>query len=159
MVGADLVKARLGWCSPAYAWGPATSVSVARGHLSELPVGSGGVGSCLASALQAARLDDRTTPPLGDGFWYLVRAANSCGVGSYGFTSEGSEREGPIISSCPVNEAELCVATGGWWDVNSCGHYWCGLPPDCDAIIPGCDCGEGRSFAAGTGCFDDESCP
>ena len=52
----------------------------------------------------------------------------------------------------------LCGATTGTWDEGSCGHYSCGMPPLCDAIIPGCNCGAGRTFVAGTGCASDDGC-
>ena len=56
------------------------------------------------------------------------------------------------------DDRALCEATGGFWDVNSCGHWWCGEPPACDAIIPGCNCGDGRTFGQ-EGCMRDPSCP
>jgi len=158
VLGADLVKDQLGWSTQEYESGQATVYTVARGLLSELPVGSGASEICRASALSGTRLVDSSIPPLADGYWYVLRASNACGVGTYGFTTAGDERGGPIPDSCPISEAELCYATGGWWDMNACGHYTCGLPQDCDAIIPGCDCGIGRSFAPGTGCFDDPNC-
>ena len=46
----------------------------------------------------------------------------------------------------------ICEESGGRWDEGSCGHYQCGEFPSCDAIVPGCDCGEGRNFGA-DGCF------
>lgn len=51
-----------------------------------------------------------------------------------------------------------CEDTGGVWDPNSCGNYSCGLPPNCDAIIPGCNCGDGRNFSDGDGCIAAPSC-
>lgn len=59
-------------------------------------------------------------------------------------------------SSC--DDECLCEGTAGTWDEGSCGHYSCGMPPTCEAIIPGCDCGTGRNFVAGTGCVDDATC-
>jgi hypothetical protein len=43
-------------------------------------------------------------------------------------------------------ELSLCESTGGVWESGSCGHYTCGQPPDCDAIIPGCNCGPDGNF-------------
>jgi hypothetical protein len=54
-------------------------------------------------------------------------------------------------------ERALCEDTAGYWDLGSCGHHQCGEPPMCDAIIPGCNCGEGRSFGD-EGCADDPAC-
>lgn len=53
---------------------------------------------------------------------------------------------------------KLCIDTGGSWDETSCGDYWCGIPPQCDAIIPGCNCGEGKIFDAELGCIESEEC-
>ncbi len=58
----------------------------------------------------------------------------------------------------PFSEQHLCEMTDGTWDPLSCGHYFCGQFPDCDAIIPGCDCGPGRNFQAGLGCVPDPAC-
>ncbi len=59
--------------------------------------------------------------------------------------------------ACPDPQM-LCEATGGRWDEQSCGHYECGFPPPCDAIIPGCDCGPGKNFDPLEGCIFDEAC-
>lgn len=53
----------------------------------------------------------------------------------------------------------LCQATGGTWDPVSCGHSWCGHLPDCLALVPGCDCGAGRTFVPDVGCVADPTCP
>ncbi len=66
--------------------------------------------------------------------------------------TDGASDAGCTDASC------FCEATGGTWDVRSCGHYECGSPPPCAAIIPGCDCGTSRSFRAGVGCMDDPLC-
>jgi hypothetical protein len=62
--------------------------------------------------------------------------------------------------TCWGNSGEmmLCLDTGGAWDAFSCGHYQCGMPPLCDAIIPGCDCGPTATFDAGKGCVPDPNC-
>jgi hypothetical protein len=52
----------------------------------------------------------------------------------------------------------LCEDTGGVWDPESCGHYTCGEPPDCAAIIPGCNCGTGKVFDGGQGCIAWDGC-
>lgn len=57
-----------------------------------------------------------------------------------------------------TDQATLCEATAGKWDPNSCGHYQCGRPPFCDAVIPGCNCGEGRNFVEGVGCVASREC-
>ena len=68
-------------------------------------------------------------------------------------------RRGCVESeACPSREAALCEGSGGAWDESACGHYTCGEPNPCDAIVPGCDCGEGRNFDALFGCRRDERC-
>jgi len=66
----------------------------------------------------------------------------------------------PTANGCapPNNDQALCVSTGGTWDANACGHYECGLPNDCDAVIPGCNCGSLSNFMPGVGCVSDADC-
>lgn len=52
---------------------------------------------------------------------------------------------------------QLCEATGGDWVELSCGHYSCGRPPVCAALVPGCNCGAGRNYTT-LGCAEDVSC-
>ena len=158
LVGIDLEKDKIGWCSQSYDSGYDVLYTLVRGLLSQLPVGSGSAESCLASALADVRFTDLDDPPANDGYWYLLRGANGCGTGSYGSSSDGDERSGPILESCPTSEAELCWQTGGWWDIGTCGHYLCGVESDCDAIIPGCDCGSQKNFMPGVGCSNDPLC-
>lgn len=58
----------------------------------------------------------------------------------------------PVCSGVSGEQA-LCEQTGGIWDPLSCGHYSCGEFPDCDAIIPGCNCGPGAIFEPDLGCL------
>ena len=100
---------------------------------------------------------DFEDPPAGKTAFYLVTGMNGGIEGSLGPDGSGQVRPNP--NPCVgVSEQTLCVQSGGVWDPGSCGHYPCGQFPDCDAIIPGCDCGPGRNFGPG-GCFDDASCP
>lgn len=64
-----------------------------------------------------------------------------------------------MLESCPTSEEEVCMTTGGFWDIASCGHYPRSQFPDCDAIWPGCDCGIGRNYVTGIGCEIDPTCP
>jgi hypothetical protein len=41
---------------------------------------------------------DGALPAPGHGFWYLYRGRNSCGTGSYGFATGGTERIGAICN-------------------------------------------------------------
>jgi hypothetical protein len=127
--GVELVAHRLGWCTKHYAAGQETDFTVARGMLDELPVGSGGTEICLASAFEWTRFDDTEDPPEGRGYWYILRAHNECRVGTWGYDSHGTERNSPVLESCLMTESELCANSGGYWDIGSCGHYECGMPP------------------------------
>ncbi len=76
-------------------------------------------------------------------------SASTAGVTSD--TSSESESDGP-------QDEMTCLDTGGTWVPEACGHYTCGIPQDCQAVIPGCDCGPFRVFASGVGCFVDDKC-
>ena len=56
--------------------------------------------TCLADDVPTGHyIDTRPMPPLLDGYYYLVRAANAVATGSYGSSSSGSERT--PRSDCP----------------------------------------------------------
>lgn len=97
-VAAD--KTTLSW-TPATG-GPGTVHDVAKGLLSQLPVGTGAGESCLASGIAAATASDGATPSATTGYWYLVRGRNACATGTYGFRrtngAPGAER---TSSTCP----------------------------------------------------------
>jgi hypothetical protein len=90
-------KNRLNWTAPQAQGGSATVSDVVRGTLSSLPVGSG-VETCLASGSALAQLDDASLPAQGAARWYLARARNACGTGSYGTTKAGAPR---VSTACP----------------------------------------------------------
>lgn len=96
LVEADRVA--LSWDSAAPAAGAATTHQVLRGLIGELPVGGGASESCLSAGTTSASLSDPGIPAAGAGFWYVVRAVNSCGSGGYGRTSAGQNRVSP---TCP----------------------------------------------------------
>ncbi len=91
-------KETLTWDSSAPGAGGATVHDVLRGALSDLPVGTGSSEICLASGIAAASVPDASTPASGEGLRYLVRGRNVCGVGSYGFATDGTER---VSGACP----------------------------------------------------------
>lgn len=63
-----------------------------------------------------------------------------------------------LEAACCDLEAR-CIATGGQWDLDSCGHYVCGEEIDCSASTPGCDCRGSRStYVEGMGCVIDSNC-
>ncbi len=96
----------LGWDSQAAVAGDATGYTVVSGELSSLLL-SDFAGACeLASDLVAPQtVDARMDPPPGEGYYYLVRAANTCGSGGYGQgTLEPDPREALDalkLPSCP----------------------------------------------------------
>jgi hypothetical protein len=86
------------WVSVSPLSGDGTFHQVLRGRLSELPVGVGASEICLESFLLSEVATDSSVPPIGDGYYYLVRGRNACGSGIYGHSSSGF----PITSAvCP----------------------------------------------------------
>lgn len=76
-----------------------------------------------------------------------------------GVATDVNEPGSDAESDAPENGAEaLCDLTGGAWDTGSCGHWVCGASPDCEALIPGCNCGVGKVFDEATGCVESEAC-
>ena len=67
----------LDWDDRSTQAGTATVYDVASGLLSNLP--GGAPAGCLARDLTVTVYFDGSTAPAGDGFYYLVRARNSCG--------------------------------------------------------------------------------
>jgi len=77
------------WLSQASTAGPGTTYDIASGSLMQLRA-TGGFGGavCLASGLKDSTYrDTRQAPPPEDGYYELVRARNSCGIGSWGDSS------------------------------------------------------------------------
>ena len=95
-LAADAVT--LTWDSAAPGAGDATRHQVLRGAIAGLPVGGTGAETCASAGTTAASLSDPTAPAPGDGFWYLVRATNTCGTGTWGTTSAGQTRGS---TTCP----------------------------------------------------------
>jgi hypothetical protein len=81
--------------------GPSVRYDVASGTLSALRADRGTASaSCLAAAAAVTTLDDaRPNPGTSEGYYYMVRARNSCGAGPYGFSSSGAP-ETPV-AACP----------------------------------------------------------
>lgn len=74
------------------------------------------------------------------------------------YCNGGLECVGAVCASSGASMEEIsCVTTGGTWDPGSCGHYSCGRPPSCEALIPGCNCGIDGTFGE-SGCAVDASC-
>ncbi len=88
--------ASLAWDGQGMLAGPETLYDLVSGSLSS----PGGLDfssrTCLQSATATSYSDNRLNPPVGTGFWYLVRARNSCGIGTY-----GSPQRDSAIPPCP----------------------------------------------------------
>jgi hypothetical protein len=79
----------LEWNSAVAGSGTGARYDVVRGMLSQLPPGAGSGETCLANDASARSLPDAVVPAPGTGFYYLVRASNACGIGSFGAGSSG----------------------------------------------------------------------
>ena len=78
--------------------GSGTVYDLARGVLSELRAGSHASDTCVVTGSGTGSGVDATAPPAGDGFWYLARARNACGSGTWGNRSSGAPR---VVNACP----------------------------------------------------------
>jgi cysteine-rich repeat protein len=80
-------------------WDPQGSGAYDVVRAEAFPPGSGGLEACVASATTDTWADDPATPAPGISFYYLVRARNGCGPGSYGFDSSGAAER--TSEACP----------------------------------------------------------
>ncbi|HEX6852403.1 MAG TPA: hypothetical protein VF139_13475 [Candidatus Polarisedimenticolaceae bacterium] len=78
--------------------GSGTLFDLARGVLAELRAGSHAGETCAVAGSPSTSASDPAVPPAGTGFWYLVRARNACGSGSWGAGSNGTPRS---VAACP----------------------------------------------------------
>jgi hypothetical protein len=96
-------------------WSPrpgATGYDIVRGDLGQLRATGGNFAfgfvteTCVDSAVEGTSVGDTATPPDGEGYWYLVRAEDAGGQGSYdtGRASQVDHRDDEIAASgndCP----------------------------------------------------------
>jgi hypothetical protein len=92
----DAASMTMTWDSAAMNAGSGTVHDVRRGPLG-LPPAAEGV--CLASDQSAASVTDGAVPSEDQGWWYLVRAHNACGQGTWGRWSDGTTER--IVPLCP----------------------------------------------------------
>ncbi|MDQ7007953.1 MAG: S8 family serine peptidase [Acidobacteriota bacterium] len=94
--------ATLRWDDQSYGAGDGTTYDLLRGTLTDLRA-RGGVddATCLAAELTEAATSDPATPPPGDGFHYLVRAANACGSSDWGRASDSTPRSATACDGGP----------------------------------------------------------
>jgi hypothetical protein len=106
VLGKDPVTTRLSWPTLPVA----TGYDIVRGDLTTLRDAGGSFSAatktCLANDLAASNSADAEDPDPGFGFWYLLRAANCTGVGSYdsGDALQLAPRDAGIAASghaCP----------------------------------------------------------
>lgn len=84
--------------------------------------------------------------------------SSSSGSSSTGGSSSSGSSSSGSSSTGELGPQALCEATAGTWDPTACGDYVCGIPNDCEALIPGCDCGQDANFVEGEGCVADDVC-
>jgi hypothetical protein len=75
-----------------------TQYDVVRGSTGAFPVGPSGDDEVCFDNLVGATVTDPTVPNAGEGFWYLSRGENSCGIGTFGTQSDGTPR---MTTTCP----------------------------------------------------------
>ncbi len=93
-------KATLTWT--AASGGIATIYAVLRGAFASLPVGPGGADETCSNPGTATSLQTPGEPTLGQGYWYLVRGSNVCGIGTYGFQgNRGTPGTQRLSATCP----------------------------------------------------------
>src|SRR5262249_52334011 len=79
--------------------GPGIAHDVVSGSMGPGAGISLATGTCIESGSSTPSYSDsRPDPSRGAGRWYLARARNVCGMGTYGASSAGTER---ILPSCP----------------------------------------------------------
>jgi ELWxxDGT repeat protein len=69
-----------------------TRYDVVRGALAELPAGTGLSETCVEDDSPDNTSSVPDDPFAGDGYWYLVRADNACGAGTYGVGTSAQTR-------------------------------------------------------------------
>jgi glucose/arabinose dehydrogenase len=92
----------LGWDSQQAAAGSGTVYTVITGDVSALRSDAGFSLACtLEAALPAEEASDARTPPVSEAFYYLVRAGNGCGTGSFGDGSGSPDPRDGLDTTLP----------------------------------------------------------
>jgi X-Pro dipeptidyl-peptidase len=90
---------QLDWNDMSPSVGPLTFYDVYTGSLSTSPGISFSSFTCLSlNQMETSFTDYQASPSTGSGYWYLLRALNPCGNGTFGAGSDGQER---IVPDCP----------------------------------------------------------
>ena len=95
---------QLGWDDLGAMTGIGTTYRVVTGRLSELRASASFAQACTlaAGSTTPAATDTRANPPPGDGFYYLVRAENRCGNGTFGDGSGPIDPRDALDASTPL---------------------------------------------------------
>jgi glucose/arabinose dehydrogenase len=95
---------QLGWDDLGGVTGSGTTYRVVTGALSELQASASFSEACTLDAGSGTpdATDTRADPPPGDGFWYLVRAENGCGNGTFGDGSGPIDPRDALDASTPL---------------------------------------------------------
>ncbi len=103
----------IGWDSQAATAGPATAYTVVTGDIAALRVNDGFASACtLRQGLGAGEITDAgPDPPAGSGYYYLVRAENTCRAGTFGDGTGVPDPRDPLDASLPP--ACLCASRAG----------------------------------------------
>jgi hypothetical protein len=88
--------ALLSWDNQSSLAGPGSSYDLVSGTLENGSGFSFLTGTCLQAGGGTTYSDARPDPGAGQGFWYLVRGTNACGVGTFGSVERDTD-----ISPCP----------------------------------------------------------
>jgi subtilisin family serine protease len=91
----------LEWDSDAPNCGPDVVYDVVRGYADELPFGTGPGEICLADSTSNNHVDETHFPDPGQVCFYLVRAANVCDVGTYGYDTGPAGPSERLSGTCP----------------------------------------------------------
>jgi hypothetical protein len=86
-------KTDFSWQLPFPGWGSETVYQVLRGEIEDLPVIGEPSDTCLALGAPDVSATDTAAPAPEHGWWYLVRAKNACGAGTYGARTGGQVRD------------------------------------------------------------------
>jgi len=66
---------------------------LASSTLSDLRLHGTATATCAKNDISGTTTNDnRSDPAIGDGYYYMIRAQSTCGSGTYGYHTNGSER-------------------------------------------------------------------
>jgi hypothetical protein len=89
------------WDSAVPPAGLDTVHDLTRGQVEDLPVTGQLTEICLLADSPPTFVVDTDVPAPGTAFYYVVRGHNTCGDGTFGFDSDGNEREAEGPNGCP----------------------------------------------------------